>query len=91
MIPDESEVLAGEIGPGNQTLTVRTRQKLLVDLSLWYIRHSIALSALVEDLGDQLETVISPQTRTILASIGPAGSYDGWLEYMRDILNHRRN
>jgi predicted transcriptional regulator len=91
LIPDESEVLAGEIGPGEQTLAIRTKQKLLVDLSVWYIRHSIALSAMITDLGDQLEKVISPATRAILAEIGPAGSYNGWLEHMRQAIDRRKN
>lgn len=91
LIPDESEVLAGEIGPGEQALAVRTRQKLLVDLSIWYVRHSIAISAMIADLGEQLEEVISPETRAILAEIGPAGSYKDWLEYMRQTIERRKN
>lgn len=91
LIPDESEVLAGEIGPGEQALAVRTRQKLLVDLSIWYVRHSIALSAMIADLGEQLEEVISPDTRALLAEIGPAGSYKGWLDHMRAAIERRKN
>ncbi len=70
---DETEVLAAEIGPGEEALTVRTRQRLLVELSAWYIRHSIALAGVVTDLGDNLFELLSPQTLAALASLGPSG------------------
>ncbi|HZD55313.1 MAG TPA: helix-turn-helix domain-containing protein [Anaerolineales bacterium] len=91
MIPDESEVLTGEIKPDGQTLAVRTRQKLMVDLSTWYIRHSIAIAAMMADLGYQWENILSPQTRAILDSIGPAGSAQGWLENMRQLVEEHGN
>jgi hypothetical protein len=73
LVHDETEVLAGEIGPGDAALTVRTRQRLLVELSAWYIRHSIALAGVVSDLGSQLADMLSPQTLASLASLGPGG------------------
>ncbi len=44
LVPDQSEVLAGEVGDDGEALAVRTRQPLLVGLSTWYLRHSIALA-----------------------------------------------
>jgi hypothetical protein len=104
LVQDDTEALAGEIGPGDEALTVRTCQRLLVELSAWYIRHSIALAGVVKDLGELLPDLLSPQTLASLASLGPGGyrqgedgeedSNDpgveiGWLEYMQQAINRR--
>ena len=100
VVQDESEALAGEIGPGDEALTVRTRQRLLVELSAWYIRHSIALAGVVSDLGERLPGLLSPQTLSALSSLGPGGyhgeqgeadrgSEAGWLDYMQQAINRR--
>ncbi len=105
LVQDETEALAGEIGPGDDAFTVRTRQRLLVELSAWYIRHSIALAGVVSDLGAQLPDLLSAQTLASLASLGPGGYHkdeDGedmgtndpgaeanWLEYMQRAINRR--
>jgi predicted transcriptional regulator len=100
VVQDESEALAGEIGPGDEALTVRTRQRLLVELSAWYIRHSIALAGVVSDLGERLPGLLSPQTLSALSSLGPGGyhgeqgevdrgSEAGWLGYMQQAINRR--
>jgi predicted transcriptional regulator/ferredoxin len=91
LIPDQNEVLAGEVSSEGHALAVRTRQKLMVDLSTWYIRHSIAIAAMMVDLGNQLEDIISPETRAILNSITPAGSNESWLENMQRLLERRKN
>lgn len=77
LVQDETEALAGEVGHGDEAFTVRTRQRLLVELSAWYIRHSIALAGVVSDLGEQLPDLLSPQTLTSLASLGPGGYRQG--------------
>ncbi|MGH2543851.1 MAG: TrmB family transcriptional regulator, partial [Ardenticatenaceae bacterium] len=81
VVPDGEEVLAGEVQTSGQALAVRTRQHLLVDLTTWFIRHSIALVVVLNDLGDRLEELLDPETRATLAAIGPEGE-PGWLEYM---------
>lgn len=86
LVPDRSEVLAGEIGPGDQALAVRTRQRLLVELSTWYIRHSIALAAVLDDLDGRLQHLLTPETQAVLASVGPVGWEGGWVEQVRQIL-----
>jgi HTH-type transcriptional regulator, sugar sensing transcriptional regulator len=91
LVPDSAELLAGEIGAEDDTLAVRTRQRLLVDLASWYIRHSIALAAVVSDLDSQLERLLEPETLTTLRSVGPIGHGDGWLEHMRSLLKHFDN
>jgi predicted transcriptional regulator len=87
IVPDSAEMLAGEIGPGESALAVRTRQRLFVDLAGWYMRHTIALSTVLTDLGTRLEDLLAPQTLSVLKSIGPGGLNTGWLDYMRQVLS----
>jgi predicted transcriptional regulator len=89
LIPDQHELLAGEIKPAGETLAVRTCQNMLVALSTWYIRHSIALAALLRDAGDQIEASLTPETRQVLESVGPGGEDGGWLKHMRQLLDKK--
>jgi HTH-type transcriptional regulator, sugar sensing transcriptional regulator len=89
LVVDGTEVLAGEIGPDEATQGVRTRQRLLVELAGWYIRHSIALAGVVGDLGDRLEGLVRPETRALLAAVGPSDEQGGWLQHMRRLLGRR--
>lgn len=87
VVPDEREMLAGQIGPGpGEAQAVRTRQRLLVDLSVGYIRHSIALASVINDLNGRLHAMLSPETRAILAGLGPGGQQGDWLEYMARLI-----
>jgi predicted transcriptional regulator len=86
VIPDDAEVLAGEIKPALEgesdeetTRAVRTRQGLLVDLTASYIRHSIALAAVLIDAGHGLGPLLSPETREILEMVGQEDGLEGWL------------
>jgi DNA-binding MarR family transcriptional regulator len=65
LIPDDVEVLAGEIGSGDEALAVRTRQRLLVSLIGDYIRQSISLSRLLLALGDRFDELVGPDSRPI--------------------------
>lgn len=87
LIPDSAEVLAGEISPGGDSLAVRTRQKLLVDVSSWYIRNTIALAAILIDLGSRLQQLVTPETLDTLTAVGPNEQTGGWLEHMHHLLN----
>lgn len=89
LIANSSEVLAAEIDAADEALAVRTRQKLLVDLSARYIRHSIALAALVGDLGKNLENYLAPETQTVLASIDATAPNPGWLLRMRNVADRQ--
>src|SRR6266542_2634167 len=82
VIADGAELLAGEIRADADAMAIRTRQALLVDMTSWYIRHSIALAAVLNDLGSQLERLLEPETRAILGAIGTQPDGD-WLEQMR--------
>ncbi len=87
VIADGAELLAGEIRADADAMAIRTRQALLVDMTSWYIRHSIALAAVLNDLGSQLERLLEPETRAILGAIGAQPNGD-WLEQMRRLLRH---
>jgi DNA-binding PadR family transcriptional regulator len=86
LVPDNREVLTGEIGADGDALAVRTSQHLLVEMASWFIRHSIALAAVISDIGDELTRIIRPETSAVLAAVGPGGRNDGWLEHMRKLL-----
>jgi predicted transcriptional regulator len=87
VLPDRAEVLAGEIKPGAEgerddetTRAVRTRQRLLVDLTASYIRHSIALAAVLIDAGPDLGSLLSPDTREVLDMVGQEDGLEGWFK-----------
>ncbi len=82
VVQDSAEMLIGDIGAGG-SVAVRTRQVSLIEMAAWYIRHSIALSAVLSDLDGRLEPLLSPDTRLLLQSIGPDGD---WLGYMLRLL-----
>lgn len=86
VMPDSAEALAGEIGAEEETVGVRTRQRLLVDLAGSYIRNSIALAAMLQDIGGRMSELLSPETNSILAAVGPGESTEGWLEHTRRLL-----
>ena len=88
LVPDGAEALAGEIGPREETLAVRTHQGLLVELVSGYIRHSIALAAVLQDLGGHLDDLLTPQTHATLDALGPGRPDTGWLEHMRQLLGN---
>jgi predicted transcriptional regulator len=91
MVPDRAEVLTGEIGPDEEALAVRTRQRLLVELAAWYIRHSLAVAAIVSDLGSRLGELLRTETQAILSSIDPNEQKGGWLEHMIRLVGRQGN
>jgi DNA-binding MarR family transcriptional regulator len=90
LVPDDREVLTGEIGEDGDALAVRTSQHLLVEMASWFIRHSIALAAVITDIGDELTRLIQPETSAVLEAVGPGGRNDGWLQHMRTLLKRPR-
>src|SRR5690606_10033712 len=89
IIADNRDLMFGSIG-AQQTIANRTRQRQLIEMANWYIRHSIAVAALMHDIGSRLENVISPESRTILEAVGPGY---GWIDSVRALLarNHEQN
>ncbi len=87
LLADGQEMLAAEIAPGDQTLAVRTRQSLLASLAGGYIQRSIALAAMVNDLGDRLEELLNPLTKATLAALGRENRQGGFLQQLRMLLH----
>lgn len=90
LVPDGESVLIGEAAGNGEASSVRSRQRLLVNMTAWFIRHSIALAVILQEIGGQLEAQLTPQARAALAAVGPAGE-NGWLAYMRKLLSVRRH
>jgi predicted transcriptional regulator len=83
VVPDGAEVVAGEIDVNGDAHSVRTRQQLLVDMCSSAVRASIALAAVVADLGSRLDATLAPQTRALIASAAPLGDPGSFLDRMR--------
>ncbi len=93
LIPDATELLAGEIRPARSgerdaetTRSIRTRQRLLVDLSASYIRHSIALAAVLGDAGPHLGSLLSPHTLEVLEMVSWQDGLDSWIGHLSQLL-----
>lgn len=87
------DIVAAEIVPGGPDAAtvqaargIRTRQRQLVDLAASYIRHSIALAAMLADLGPRLSQLVIPETRRALALLVEGGGPAGWLAGLRQLL-----
>ncbi len=91
LVPDSEEVLVGEI-PANHVQTnhevsvVRTRQRLLVEMTSWFIQHAIALGVLLLEAGEFLESKLAPETRALLTEMDARGK-SGWLAYVHQLLS----
>ncbi len=85
LVPDSKEALVGEIPATQQVAVVRTRQRLLVRMTRWFIQHAITLGVLLLDADDFLENHLTPETRSMLADKNPHGP-GGWLAAMRQLL-----
>ena len=81
VIQDECEMLVGTTGI-NAT-AIRTRQSGLINMTAWYVRHSITLAAILTDLGGTLESTLQPDTRQLLYTIGQGAS---WLEHIQRLV-----
>jgi predicted transcriptional regulator len=86
LVADDAEVLAGEVGPNDEVLAVRTRQRLQVDMASWYIRHSMALTAVLSELRSRQDHVLEPETQALLRSVDPSNWRGGWLDHLRALV-----
>lgn len=91
VIADEQELLTGDIDGAAVAQAVRTRQHLLVAVASWYIRQSVALAALLVDLGASLDAVTQPETRTLLQALGLDSKAFNWPTEMRGMLGYAPN
>jgi sugar-specific transcriptional regulator TrmB len=81
VIQDDDEMLVGTMG--TQATAIRTHQPGLVQMTAWYVRHSITLATILTDLSGTLEAALSPETRQLLTVIGQG---DSWLESVRRLV-----
>jgi len=81
VIQDDTEMVVGTTGI-NAT-AIRTRQPNLIEMTTWYVRHSITLAAIVTDMGGTLESTLSPETRQLLYGVGQGHS---WLKFIRRLV-----
>jgi predicted transcriptional regulator len=81
VIQDDNEMLVGTTGI--QATAIRTRQPGLIQMTAWYVRHSITLAAILTDLGGTLDAALSPETHQLLTVIGQG---DSWLESVRRLV-----
>ena len=81
VIRDESEMLVGTMDV--QATAIRTRQIGLIQMMTWYLRHSIALAAVLNDAGNTLNDTLSPETHQILYMIGQG---ENWFDYLRRLV-----
>jgi predicted transcriptional regulator len=89
-VQDETELVMADIQANahNEVFSaegIRTRQRYLSEVASWYIRHSIALSSVLSDAGDSITSLLSPDTQSLLQSLGP--DRNGWLAQMRRLLD----
>jgi predicted transcriptional regulator len=88
---DDVELLAGEITPQKDALAVRTRQKMLVNLTASFIQNSIALAAILNGFGDQVDTLLDPQTRAALDALHPLQARGRWIDVMKEMIHRHEN
>jgi sugar-specific transcriptional regulator TrmB len=81
VIQDQAAMVAGTAE--QQSEAILTQQSTLIRIMTAYIRHSLALAAVLNDVGSGLEAELEPQTQDLLKSIGQGES---WLEQMLRLL-----
>jgi DNA-binding MarR family transcriptional regulator len=86
LVSDDAEMLAGEIGQEENVLAVRTRQRLQLDLASWYVRHSMALTAVLSELRGRQDQTVGPEAQALLRAADPNNRHGGWLDHMRALL-----
>jgi HTH-type transcriptional regulator, sugar sensing transcriptional regulator len=83
VVPDGADLVAGEIRSDADAHSVRTRQPLMIDIANASVRSSIALAAIVADLGPRLGDALAPETRAALDAAAPAGDPSAFVERLR--------
>ena len=67
IVQDDEQVLAAEVGAGDETQAILTGQQILVELVSWYIYHSIGLVTVLSDLGPRTASLLRPETLRVLS------------------------
>lgn len=85
---DESELLAAEIPLDSEPQGAWTRQKLFINMAIWYIRHSIAVAEIVRSLGPRLRELLDEEALSAIQGVSLA-TVDGkpWLEALLQAMD----
>ena len=73
--------------PARESTSVRTRQRMLVNLTSSYIQNSIALAAILTHFGKRLNTELDTDTLAVLNRLRPIDNQGTWLETMQHMLH----
>jgi sugar-specific transcriptional regulator TrmB len=87
VIRDDAEMVIGVAEQQTQAVAFRTQNPALIELTSWYIRHSISLAAILSDMGQELEQKLQPGTQALLSSIGDGNS---WLQQLLHLLKNNQ-
>lgn len=87
LVADGVRMLAAEIR-GGDVQAVLTEQPLVVELAAAYIRQSLALATLADDLGERFDGLLSLEARRVLDALHPR---QGFLTYWRQAATTSRN
>ena len=90
VVADAASMVAGEI-TNDDAQAVVTNQRLVVELAAAYVKHGIALAALVEDLGPRLDATLKPSTQAILNALSPQGEKGSFIDYLRRLMSEAPN
>lgn len=88
VVADEVELLAAEIPPNTETEGAWTRQKLLIDMATWYMRHSIAVAEIVRSLGPRIRELLDKRALSAIDGVS-LSSLDGkpWLQNLLQTMD----
>lgn len=86
VVADGKSMIAGEV-EGGDAQAVITDQRLLTELSGAYIRHSIALATLLDDLGPKIDESLSPRSREVLNALSPQTQSGSFTDYMHQLMS----
>ncbi|MCD6680058.1 MAG: hypothetical protein LT102_05280 [Burkholderiaceae bacterium] len=74
LVVDRSEALVGNVEP-SMIQGVATAQRPMIELTGAYIRQSLTLALLADELGARIEKLVSPRTRHALDRLYPGGDF----------------
>lgn len=81
LVADDRSMLAGEISAAGTT-AVATEQRLIVELASSYIRQSLALALMADELGEGFHGLLSEHARQVLDALHPEG---GFLAHVKSV------
>jgi len=90
LVPDSQEALVGEIpssdSANHQVSVVRTRQRLLVNMTSWFIQHAIALGILLREAAEFLEGRLLPEPSAVATEGDTRNLLGDWLTFVHQLL-----